>query len=102
MPVQIPRGAAAGGVAQEVEDTDEDAIYERATWDRLPLKSWSAAGGRVVLLGDAAHAMYSGRESWRRTSVNVCVCVCEHCLRVRVSHPCSPEHDMQVRLLPAR
>lgn len=22
--------------------------------------SWSAAGGRVVLLGDAAHAMYSG------------------------------------------
>jgi hypothetical protein len=48
---------------QEVEDTDESAIYERATWDRLPLKKWSAAGGRVVLMGDAAHAMYSGGQA---------------------------------------
>jgi 2-polyprenyl-6-methoxyphenol hydroxylase-like FAD-dependent oxidoreductase len=46
---------------QEVEETDESAIFERATWDRLPLKSWSAAQGRVVLMGDAAHAMYSGK-----------------------------------------
>lgn len=45
---------------QEVEATDESAIYERATWDRLPLDKWSAADGRVLLLGDAAHAMYSG------------------------------------------
>lgn len=43
-----------------MEDTDEDAIYERATWDRLPLKTWVGAEGHVVLLGDAAHAMYSG------------------------------------------
>lgn len=47
---------------QEVEDTDEAAIYERATWDRLPLNTWCAAGGHVVLLGDAAHAMYSGAQ----------------------------------------
>lgn len=29
-------------------------------WDRVPLTSWSSAGGKVLLLGDAAHAMYSG------------------------------------------
>eukprot|EP00775_Hariotina_reticulata_P012352 gene12352-12486_t len=44
-------------VAQEIEATDEAAIFERATWDRAPLPSWSAAGGRVLLLGDAAHAI---------------------------------------------
>ena len=55
---------------QEVEDTDESAIYERATWDRLPLKSWSAAGGRVVLMGDAAHAMYSGGEALRAANMH--------------------------------
>lgn len=55
---------------QEVEDTDESAIFERATWDRLPLKSWSAAGGRVVLMGDAAHAMYSGETIYACTVVS--------------------------------
>lgn len=28
------------GCVQEVEATDEAAIYERALWDRLPLPSW--------------------------------------------------------------
>jgi 2-polyprenyl-6-methoxyphenol hydroxylase-like FAD-dependent oxidoreductase len=37
-------------------------------WDRLPLPAWSAAGGRVVLLGDAAHAMYSGPGQGARTA----------------------------------
>jgi 2-polyprenyl-6-methoxyphenol hydroxylase-like FAD-dependent oxidoreductase len=53
---------------QEVEATDESAIYERAMWDRLPLPCWSAAAGRVVLLGDAAHAMYSGPGQGARTA----------------------------------
>lgn len=53
---------------QEVEATDESAIYERAMWDRLPLPAWSAAGGHVVLLGDAAHAMYSGPGQGARTA----------------------------------
>eukprot|EP00879_Flechtneria_rotunda_P016255 GHRR01017007.1.p1 GENE.GHRR01017007.1~~GHRR01017007.1.p1 ORF type:complete len:385 (+),score=114.10 GHRR01017007.1:670-1824(+) len=47
-------------VLQEVEATDESAIYERAMLDSLPLPKWTGAGGRVVLLGDAAHAMYTG------------------------------------------
>ncbi|WIA28788.1 hypothetical protein OEZ86_011320 [Tetradesmus obliquus] len=55
-------------IMQEVEATDESAIYERAMWDRLPLPAWSAAGGHVVLLGDAAHAMYSGPGQGARTA----------------------------------
>lgn len=57
-------------VCQEVEDTDESAIYERATWDRLPLDKWSAADGRVLLLGDAAHAMYSGEDQTLQGAIN--------------------------------
>ncbi len=38
-----------------VKETDVEKILERPIYDRLPLKSWSE--GRVVLLGDAAHAM---------------------------------------------
>jgi len=53
---------------QEIEATDEAAIFERATWDRVPLSSWSAAGGRVLLMGDAAHAMYSGPGQGARTA----------------------------------
>ncbi|KAG2490583.1 hypothetical protein HYH03_010977 [Edaphochlamys debaryana] len=43
-----------------VEATPEAAIFERAMYDRLPLERWASPGGRVVLLGDSAHAMYPG------------------------------------------
>jgi len=33
-------------------------IFERRILDRKPLKRWSSRGRRVVLLGDAAHAMH--------------------------------------------
>lgn len=44
-------------LAAVVAATEEGAIFERPLFDLLPLSSWSAAGGRVVLLGDSAHAM---------------------------------------------
>jgi 2-polyprenyl-6-methoxyphenol hydroxylase-like FAD-dependent oxidoreductase len=53
---------------QVVQETDESAIYERGMLDRLPLDSWSTASSRVVLLGDAAHAMYAGPGQGARTA----------------------------------
>ncbi|EFJ52710.1 hypothetical protein VOLCADRAFT_85973 [Volvox carteri f. nagariensis] len=41
-----------------VEATPESAIFERALYDRVPLERWASSGRRVVLLGDAAHAMH--------------------------------------------
>lgn len=51
-----------------VEATPESSIYERAMLDRVPLESWGSPGGRVVLLGDAAHAMHSGPGQGARTA----------------------------------
>ena len=38
--------------------TDSNIIFERRIIDRKPLKRWSSRGRRVVLMGDAAHAMH--------------------------------------------
>ncbi len=38
--------------------TDSNTIFERRIIDRKPLKRWSSRGRRVVLMGDAAHAMH--------------------------------------------
>jgi salicylate hydroxylase len=43
-----------------VEATPAAAIYERRILDLPPLPAWSSPSGRVVLLGDAAHAMHPG------------------------------------------
>ncbi|CAI7783484.1 unnamed protein product [Closterium sp. NIES-54] len=50
-------------VLQAVTNTDPGNIYERWMMDRPPPKdSWSDSkcGNRVVLMGDAAHAMHTG------------------------------------------
>ncbi|KAL6758981.1 hypothetical protein V8C86DRAFT_2585754 [Haematococcus lacustris] len=51
-------------VARVVQATPEADIFERAMLDRIPLDELgaglTAAGGRLLLLGDAAHAMHSG------------------------------------------
>ena len=36
----------------------EANIFSREILDRTPLSSWTSKGGRVVLMGDAAHAMH--------------------------------------------
>jgi 2-polyprenyl-6-methoxyphenol hydroxylase-like FAD-dependent oxidoreductase len=36
----------------------EEIIFERAIIGRLPVETWLSPGGRVALLGDAAHAMH--------------------------------------------
>jgi len=41
-----------------VMTTDSNTIFERRIIDRKPLKRWSSRGRRVVLMGDAAHAMH--------------------------------------------
>ena len=38
--------------------TDSNIIFERRMIDRKPLKRWSSRRRRVVLMGDAAHAMH--------------------------------------------
>ena len=38
--------------------TDSNTIFERRIIDRKPLTRWSSRGRRVVLMGDAAHAMH--------------------------------------------
>lgn len=43
-----------------IRATPESLIFERALYDRLPLSRWSSPGGRLLLLGDAAHAMHPG------------------------------------------
>ncbi|KAG2497363.1 hypothetical protein HYH03_004522 [Edaphochlamys debaryana] len=43
-----------------VQATPESSIFERALYDRLPLKRWASPGARVVLLGDSAHGMHPG------------------------------------------
>jgi hypothetical protein len=60
--------------------TPESAIFERAMLDRVPLdelvppgsgrRALSTASGRLVLLGDAAHAMHSGPGQVGRASVD--------------------------------
>eukprot|EP00897_Mesotaenium_endlicherianum_P007701 jgi/Mesen1/695/ME000109S_10908 len=51
-----------------IEATEESLIFERRIMDRLPADRWSDAGGHVVLLGDAAHAMYPGPGEGARTA----------------------------------
>ena len=42
-----------------VEAAPEEGIFERTMMDHLPLERWATDDGRVVLLGDAAHAMHT-------------------------------------------
>ena len=37
---------------------DSNNIFERRILDRKPLKRWSSRKRRIVLMGDAAHAMH--------------------------------------------
>ena len=41
-----------------VTATDNNIIFERRIIDRKPLKRWSSPRRRIVLMGDAAHAMH--------------------------------------------
>ena len=42
-----------------LDSCEGDRVFDIGVRDRLvPLRRWSSSSGRVVLLGDAAHAMY--------------------------------------------
>ncbi|GFH12919.1 uncharacterized protein HaLaN_08700, partial [Haematococcus lacustris] len=62
--MQLLADAGFEDVARVVQATPEADIFERAMLDRIPLDELcaglSGAGGRLLLLGDAAHAMHSG------------------------------------------
>ncbi|GFH18292.1 zeaxanthin epoxidase, chloroplastic [Haematococcus lacustris] len=62
--LQLLADAGFKDVVQVVQATPEADIFERAMLDRIPLDELGAglsgAGGRLLLLGDAAHAMHSG------------------------------------------
>ncbi|EFJ26033.1 hypothetical protein SELMODRAFT_413436 [Selaginella moellendorffii] len=51
-----------------VEATSPELIYERRIIDNPPLESWSDLDGRVLLIGDAAHAMHWGPGQGARTA----------------------------------
>ncbi|KXZ51919.1 hypothetical protein GPECTOR_11g46 [Gonium pectorale] len=54
------KSAGWGWAVPILEAVPESCLFERALYDRLPLERWSSRGGRVVLLGDSAHAMHPG------------------------------------------
>jgi len=41
-----------------IEQTPEEQIFKRCIIGRNPAQTWISAGGRVALVGDAAHAMH--------------------------------------------
>jgi len=41
-----------------IEETPEERIFERCIIGRNPASTWISPGGRVALVGDAAHAMH--------------------------------------------
>lgn len=51
-----------------IEATDPELIYERRSMDRAPLDKWSDCNGHAVLVGDAAHGMYSALGMGARTA----------------------------------
>nr|ABR16090.1 unknown [Picea sitchensis] len=51
-----------------IEATSEEIITERKMMDRLPINKWSDADGHVLLIGDAAHAQYTGPGQGARTA----------------------------------
>jgi len=82
-----------------VQATPESAIFERGLLDRVPLDELGAglasAGGRVLLLGDAAHAMHPGPGQGARTAFEDA-----HQLMEALLHhwpPCSAAHSQQPR-----
>lgn len=45
-------------LSMAIEQTAEEQIFERCIIGRNPARTWISAGGRVALVGDAAHAMH--------------------------------------------
>ena len=49
-----------------IEATEESLIFERKLMDRLPIDTWTDAGGHVVLMGDGedrSHKPYGDKTS---------------------------------------
>lgn len=70
-----------------MQATPESIIFERALSDRIPLDQLEATmvspGGRVVLLGDAAHAMHTGPGQGARMAFEDAHMLVEYLLRHR-------------------
>ncbi|XP_024542202.1 uncharacterized protein LOC9656546 [Selaginella moellendorffii] len=60
-----------------VEATEAGQIFQRRIKDRIPLDSWSDLNHRVVLMGDAAHAMHWGPGQGARTAFEDAHQLCE-------------------------
>ncbi len=60
LPLPTHQSLGWDDIAAIIQATPESIIFERALYDRLPLSRWSSPGGRLLLLGDAAHAMHPG------------------------------------------
>ncbi|XP_024541671.1 uncharacterized protein LOC9657315 [Selaginella moellendorffii] len=60
-----------------VEATEAGQIFQRRIKDRIPLESWSNLDQRVVLMGDAAHAMHWGPAQGARTAFEDAHQLCE-------------------------
>jgi len=54
----IPIAKASNAVSTALECIPESQLFERSIVGRLPAKRWISSGGRVALVGDAAHGMH--------------------------------------------
>ena len=58
---KLQKGGTTGGgdfVYDTVKEIPEEQIFERSIVGRSPATTWISEGGRVVLVGDAAHGMH--------------------------------------------
>ena len=54
----LPIAKSCPDVAAALESIPESQIFERSIIGRYPLPTWVSSGGRLALVGDAAHGMH--------------------------------------------
>ncbi|KAG0576439.1 hypothetical protein KC19_5G079900 [Ceratodon purpureus] len=84
-------------MVEAMKATHPDMVREARQVDRRPLTSWSNSSKTVVLIGDAAHAMYPGPGEGARTSFEDAHQLCNLLQEVFCSSPVASLEDAVTR-----